>query len=580
MRAPIIRTASRLSVAIAIALALGGCAVQEIHDTSKELDKVDHQSQAALIQPQRGVQSSVEVVHGLWVSGKAMEREPDIDPALRCKFSYAPHDPATLDQFADRVQSQCGVGVRISSDAQQALAGLLDPRPSITGQVQPQAQTVSSFGTSSLGLPSGFTPPPLAGANNSFTGYNPLQPGGATRTTRISISVQNIELHNALDAALGQLSLSYKYDPERKLITVYYLDTKTFPINTLPGENTVNSDVQAGATVLQGVSGGNSGGGGGGQASTGMGGTGVTSASTTSKLSNNVLQDLQAVLASMCSHPNCAIVTPSTSAVTVTDTPEVVDKIGRYMRETNRTLYRQVTIHLQILLYTNTKTSDAGVDLTATFKSAAGKFGATLVSPYTAATGAGTLTTNVIAGNGQWSGSQAVIDALWETGRVATVYDNTFTVTNLQPVPIQVFQNDPFVQQNTSSQTANVGSQQTLTTATVSTGFFMNLMPNILMNGREVLMQFSQNISVLDAIKQFGTDANFTQGAKTEGSALTQRAHVASGQTIVMTGFQANGLTLNGSAGIMGGGAGTNNKRQTIIVLATPVVDASTPDQD
>lgn len=573
MRATILRTASRLSITAVLVMAVGGCAMQDVHDTGKALEKVDQESQAALSQPHPQPESSIEIVHGLWVSGKAVERAADLDPALSCKFSYAPHDPATLDQFANRVQSQCNVGVRITSDAQQALAGLLDPQGSTDRQT-----LGASAPASAGGFPPGYVPPLNGAANTAYTGYNPYQPSGATRTNRISISVQNTELHNALDAALGQLSLSWKYDPERRLITVYYLETKTFAIKTLPSENTISNDVEAGASVVQGVTGGSSGGGG-GQSSTGMGGTGSTTASTSTKLSNNVLQELQAALGSMCSHPNCAIVTPSTSSVTVTDTPDVVDKIGRFMRETNNTLFRQVTIHLQILLYTDTKSSDIGADLQAAFQDAAGKISATLAAPYTAATGASTLTTNILSGNGQWSGSQAIFDALRQRGRVSTAYDNTFTVTNLTPVPIQVFQNDPFVQQNTNTQTANVGAQQTMTTATVSTGFFMSVLPNILNNGRDVLLQFSQNISVLDTIKQFGTDPkNFTQGAKTEGSALTQRAHVKSGQTIVMTGFQANGLSLNSTVGVLGGGAGTNNKRQTIIVLATPVVDASEQD--
>lgn len=573
MRATILRNASRLSITAFLVMAVGGCAMQDVHDTGKALEKVDQESRAALSQPHPQPESSIEIIHGLWVSGKAVERAADLDPALRCKFSYAPHDPATLDQFANRVQSQCNVGVRITSDAQQALAGMLDPQGSTDRQTQGAAVPASAGG-----FPPGYVPPLNGTANTAYTGYNPYQPSGATRTNRISISVQDTELHNALDAALGQLSLSWKYDPERRLITVYYLETKTFAIKTLPSENKISNDVEAGASVVQGVTGGSSGAGG-GQSSTGMGGTGTTTASTSTKLSNNVLQELQAALGSMCSHPNCAIVTPSTSSVTVTDTPDVVDKIGRFMRETNNTLFRQVTIHLQILLYTDTKSSDIGADLQAAFQDAAGKISATLAAPYAAATGASTLTTNILSGNGQWSGSQAIFDALQQRGRVSTAYDNTFTVTNLTPVPIQVFQNDPFVQQNTNTQTANVGAQQTMTTATVSTGFFMSVLPNILNNGRDVLLQFSQNISVLDSIKQFGTDPkNFTQGAKTEGSALTQRAHVKSGQTIVMTGFQANGLSLNSTVGVLGGGAGTSNKRQTIIVLATPVVDASEQD--
>lgn len=561
-------TLLRSAIALAITASLAGCGnLTNIHRTNQSANQVDNESQKDIQAAQNVTQRShVEIVYDqVWVNPKATVRAAPEDPALDCPLTFAPKPTATLDQLADAITTTCGIGVRVTPDAQQALAGLLDPRPAQGGQ----NNVVSSVGTSTTGLPVGFTPPALSGANNSF-GTGSTNVYGATRTTKITETFDHAKLRNVLDGALGQLSLSYRYDRDRKLITVYYLQTKTFQIKTIPGENSIANDVEAGNSVQQGVSqGGTSGSGSGG----GSSGTTSTTTSTVSKVTSNVLTELQNALNNMCTRPNCAVVTPSTSSVTVTDTPDVVAKIGQYMEQQNAVLYAQLTLHLKVLLFTSTDGADAGLNIDAAFQAASKKFGAVLQTAYTPLTGASTLTTNILSGNKQWSGSQAIVSALQQMGKVTTVYDNTMTIANLHPTPINTYLNTPFISSNLTSQVANAGNLASSQTSTATTGFFLTIYPNILDDGREVLLKVSQSISVLDGIKNLGTATAPQQGAQTEGNTLDQLAHCKTGETIVMTGFQSTALTVNGQGGLAGGGFNTNNKRQTIVVIATPVVD-------
>lgn len=559
----------RSAFGLAIIATLAGCGnLTNIHRTNQSANEVDNESQKAIQAAQNVSQRShVEIVYDqVWVNPTATVRAAPEDPALDCPLTFAPKPSATLDQLADAITTTCGIGVRVTSDAQQALAGLLDQRP-MQGS---QNNVVSSVGTSTTGLPGGFTPPALSGANNSFGNGNP-NAYGATRTTKITETFDHAKLRNVLDGALGQLSLSYRYDRERKLITVYYFETKTFQIKTIPGENSIANDVEAGNSVQQGVSqGGTSGSSGSGGGSSG---TTSTTTSTVTKVTSNVLTELQSALNNMCSHPNCAVVTPSTSSVTVTDTPDVVAKIGEYMDQQNAVLYAQLTLHLKVLLFTSTDGADAGLNIDAAFQAASKKFGAVLQTAYTPLTGASTLTTNILSGNKQWSGSQAIVSALQQMGKVTTVYDNTMTIANLHPTPINTYLNTPFISSNLTSQVANAGNLSSSQTSTATTGFFLTIYPNILEDGREVLLKVSQSISVLDGIKTLASGSTPQQGAQTEGNTLDQLAHCKSGETIVMTGFQSTALTVNGQGGLAGGGFNTNNKRQTIVVIATPVVD-------
>lgn len=553
-----------MSAAATAGLTLLIAACGTITQTSKGLDAVDKQASELInvVQPQP--RSSVEVVRGqVWVNRTAAVREAPIDPDLNCRISWAT-TAATLDRLAQRINSVCGLGVRVTADAQQSLSGQLDQQRQATPSATPGpgAAVVNP-------LPDGFTPPPLAGANNSLAGGG-AGGYGATRTNRINITFDDGELHNLLDFALGQLSLSYSYDHDKKLITIFYLQTDTFTIKALPSDNTLSNSIEGGAQITQGTSGGS--GTGSGNGNSGIGGSGTTSSSTTTKITNNVLNDLQKAMDSMCSRPGCAVVSPSTSSVTVTDTPDVVRRIGRYIDRANETMFRQVALKIEILLYTNTTNTDIGASLDAAFTAATSKFGASIATGYTPTVSGGQLTANILEGGGQWSGSKAIFNALQERGKVSTVYKTTTTALNLQPIPIQVYKNNSFVQSQQTSQAANSGTLQTIQTATVTTGFFMSILPNILDDGREVLLQFSQNISLLDKINTYSAPGSFTQGPDTQGSASTQRVHVKTGQTIVMTGFQADGLALNSQAGIGGGGKNVNNKRQTIVMMVTPVV--------
>ncbi|WNL48556.1 PilN family type IVB pilus formation outer membrane protein (plasmid) [Dyella sp. BiH032] len=558
---------ARTVLASAIAFSLSACGLQELHDTHKGIQSVDNEATALLNQPKAAPRSSVEVVHGrFWVDPTAEVREAAIDPALRCKITFGTNEPATLDRLAQRITSVCGLGVRITSDAQAALNGTLDMMGNTNGgqQAAPNASL----------LPAGFTPPPLNGANNSYSGASQYG-GGGTRSNRISLQFDNGELHNLLDAALGQVSLSYRFDPSKQLITVYYYDTRTFPIKALPTINALTNNIEAGSQATMGNQGSTStggGGGGGGGGQNGAGGTGTTSTSTTVKISNDVMSDLDRTLNLMCSHPKCAIISPSTSSVTVVDTPDVLARVATHMGFANKTMSRQTAVDIRILLYTDTSGMDIGANLDAAFKSAANKFGAVLAGAYQPNQNSGLLTATIPSGAGQWANSQAIINALNEHGKVSTVYTAKLTGTNLQPIPVQVFKNTGYVQSTPTLTVTNASAVSGPQTASVGTGFFMTLLPNISDDGKSVLLSFSQNLSLLDQIKSYGQAGTqfFTQSADTEGSGINQQVNVQTGATVVMTGFQADGLSLNTQTGIASGGVNTSNKRQTIIVLATP----------
>lgn len=227
---------------------------------------------------------------------------------------------------------------------------------------------------------------------------------------------------------------------------------------------------------------------------------------------------------------------------------------------------------------TLTDKDDLGIDWNLVYKAVNGKWGLGWknVTQTDAAAVQGSV--SILDTSSQWAGSNLLVKALAQQGRVSTITSPSVTTLNLQPVPVQVARQTSYLASIQTTNTADVGSTTSLTPGTVTSGFNMNLLPYV-MPGKELLLRYSINLSALKQIRQVSSGDNTIEIPEVDNRIFSQMVKLRSGETLVLSGFEQsvdNGSKAGvGSASnwLMGGSLKRDNSKDVIVVLITPIVE-------
>lgn len=552
---------------------LAGCtSLSNIHKTTQGIHQQSDDAERLLrardeTQPAEQLPVVDVISNAVWVDTTPIQRSTVTPPALNCPIAYSPKRPVRLVQVVARITSECNIPVRITTDAMQLLSGELQQTRTAPGGPMPPAQTAMQ------------TVPPLSsmgGSPGAAGGYGTYGGGDSDQMRdHISVTYTGGPLRGLLDAVTAQLGLSWRYSTDDQAVTIYYLDTRTFTIAAIPTTTGIDTNVMSGMTSAAGTTGGS----GGGSSTGGISGSSQSQSSTTVKLQSDVLKDLQAGITSLLT-PQLGrmALSASTGTVTITDTPDAVARVGDYIKHQNTVLGRQVLLKVQVLSVSLTNADSLGLNWTALYQNLKNNYSIGLTSAFQQVAGSTQVAGSILQGNPKWSGSEAMIAALSQQGNVSTIYNTPITTLNLQPAPIQVAKSTGYLAKSELSQTAQVGSLQSLEGASVTYGFNLYVLPYILDDNKTVLLQFGMNLSDLDKLRTIGTSSSFIEQPDLSNSNFSQKVKLQTGQTLVMAGYQSNALK-NNKQGVgdpnnilFGGGAGTDNRRQLIVILVTPVI--------
>jgi type IVB pilus formation R64 PilN family outer membrane protein len=380
--------------------------------------------------------------------------------------------------------------------------------------------------------------------------------------------------------ATAQLGLSWKYTADDNTVSIYSLDTKTFSIFAFADETDMSSMVKSGTTSSSGTSG--SGGGGGGD-SGGVSGESGSSQSTAVTLKTSIIKDMENAIKAMLTSTGKMSMASSTGTVTVTDRPEVLSRIGRYLDAENKKLTQQILLNVKVFSVTLTDKDSAGIDWNLVYKAASATTGFKMSNGFTTGMDTSAVTGNVGVLDGAFAGSTAIIKALSQQGKVSVVTSPSVTTLNLQPVPVQVARQTGYVASISTTNTANIGSTSSITPGTVTTGFNMDLLPSVMPN-KELLLKYSINISSLIRIRSVsggGADdetASHIEVPELDNRIFSQKVRLKSGSTLILSGFDQTSESANKSGVgsswnmLMGGGASRETNRDVIVVMITPVI--------
>jgi type IVB pilus formation R64 PilN family outer membrane protein len=354
-----------------------------------------------------------------------------------------------------------------------------------------------------------------------------------------------------------------------------------FQITALPGDSKLDATVVSGSSNTGGIGGSGAGGGGGGGTGSGGNGSGGPSVSLDNTTNTNmnaqlsVYGGLQAAIKSMLSTAGSVVPSPATGSISVTDTPDVLDRVASFIDQQNRVLSRQILVNVTVLSVTMAAEDSYGINWNVVYETLGTKFN--IANTFAgAATGGTAFSAAVITPSSRASGTTAMITALSQQGKVRRKTSASVTTLNDQPVPVQVATQQSYLAQVATTNTVNVGSQTALTPGTFSTGFNLTLLPHILDDGT-VMLQFYTNISSLKSLDPVTSGNTTIQVPTIDSRNFLQRISIKSGQTLVISGYE--GIVDDGKQQgvgtphniLLGGGYDAQRAREIIVILLTPV---------
>ena len=352
-------------------------------------------------------------------------------------------------------------------------------------------------------------------------------------------------LSGLLNMLATKANVNWSFDAGR--IVFYKFKTRTFVLHTLATDSTFNLGVDSGA------------------------GSGSTArVQTQSNLKE--WAEIEAVLKGIVKAGEVSM-SPSTNSITITSTPKTLARVEAYIREQNRRFAKQVAVTVRVLQVSMSKGSDYGLDLTAAFRSNGANVNIASTTP---ATATGGISFSILKGD---TGADGAIRALSSQGKTSLVTSAVVTARNNRVVPINNIQIFKYVS-SISTLTENTNSTTEITPAEESVGFSMQLMPNILENGR-LLLLFNMSLKELVELQTYKSGNATIQLPRIEQRNFMQELVMESGQTAVLTGFEKIRNT-NSSTGLgpldftwIGGTSSTETTRDVLVVMLTPQIITS-----
>lgn len=428
----------------------------------------------------------------------------------------------------------------------------------------------------------------IADTLQRLTGYPVLLDVDNRDGIYVRLTQNSGTLTDLLNNLCAQTDTSWSFIQGKLIISD--LETQTFFIKALPGDVTVQNQVNSNSGINSQSGGTSSAGDGGGGSSTGQSQSSNdmnTVQNVQFNVNHSIWNNLSDTLKSMLSKKGTMNVSPSTSSITITDKPSNILKVSQYIKKQNDMLKQQVQVDVQVLTVETDssdnyminwnlilKGSDASFNMNGMAGGGSGSTSGTGLVPVFTPT-ATTQSFTVTANSGSLSGSQLMMNALSTRTKSSLVTSAAATTLNNQPVPIQIIEQQGYVSNVSTTQVAQAGTQQSITTGQLSYGFTLNVLPTIEANGL-VNLQLSLNLSSLKSLKNFAVTGAMVQLPDMIQRNAMQKVTMRSGDTYVTTGFDSDFNTItNAGVGspsfwLLGGGVAAQNVRQKVVILVTP----------
>jgi MSHA type pilus biogenesis protein MshL len=301
------------------------------------------------------------------------------------------------------------------------------------------------------------------------------------------VNLKQVTLEEMLDAMLNPIGLTSRREGGVIRVERPRVQTRVFTVNYIASQRSGNAGLSSTAGA-SGAGGSSAGGGAGGATGGGATGGGSSSGGSTSSVGStdtfDLWGELEGTLTTFLSENGRLVMSPTAGLVAVTDLPENVMQVARYLDLVQGSVQRQVMIEAQILEVTLDDTSRTGVDwsqipyqlslpgLGATTGSLGG--GAILTQAAGGAA-AGVLNLGLAAQNGL----RLLVSALESQGDVSILSSPKVSTLNNQKAIIKVATDDVFFTRTTQREPLTGVVTETVTPNTITEGLVLDVTPQI-----------------------------------------------------------------------------------------------------
>lgn len=524
----------------AAAVLLGGCAqtVQKEPTYTRAQDVLNAVSTAKLEQrdpPEKGYHSD-----GAWLGLRVVDQKRErslprefSDPVL---FRSVFADQATVD-ITTVIDRMSKIGIQVRLDADVTDAGTKAPTtPQATGATAAAAAPVGGSAQGSMAAQ--------------------LQAYKFSYTKAQSVS----DLLDLIAAKAGLV-----WDVRSKTVFFYRYETRTFQLAVVPGIQLV----KVGADSTQG----------GAQAGTSSGAGGSSTgrssgqAVQTGDATFDPLKQIVAVMESMKTTTGKVKANEATNTITVTDAPEVVERIAKYFAKENARLARQVMVSFKIYSIKESASNEYGLDWSALYSSLSGNKTVSLSNPSTAAAGSTRLSFGVLNDTRR---VELGLTALSQAGHAALVDEASDVVLNYRPKTLHSTASQAYISEVNVSQVVNAGTQTSVRQATLDVGFKVQVTPAIQDNDA-ILLKTAIDLSNLDNLEARTVGTTRVDLPSVSRNLSLGEIALRNGQSVMIVGLSRERVNDATSGALpktilAGGNTRAGGQKERLMMLITPVI--------
>jgi len=434
-------------------------------------------------------------------------------------------DPMSLAQIAQRLSEITGVPHMTALGP----AGMISAAPT-TGVVD----------SADLAVLTGIA----EAADRALSVSTPVATSEADRI-RIRPSLRG-PLSKVLDEISAAFSVEWTYRDDRIVFRDYV--TRQYQVSALPNRSTVNSSI----------------------------GAGTMQSSTT--LATDVWGEIEASLKGIVSNGSSISLGSGTGLVTVTAMLGDHDRVSSYFNDLNEAVSQQISFDVNVLTVSINDAEGYGVNLSSLLEGSNRSF--SVIGEESLPGQIGSVNIGVITGDLNLS---AVVQALSRQGRVSVDTRAGATTSNNRVVPIKVTDTLAYIKTQQVDTDSNGNQSRSIQTDEVETGFQLQIFPRIL-NNREVMVQYTVNLSELRGMQSFGTGVDTIQLPQISETSFEQQAVIQNGQTLILAGFERERTQVsrsgsgNANLPLFGGGRNATREKVATVLMITPrILDRRIP---
>jgi type IVB pilus formation R64 PilN family outer membrane protein len=468
----------------------------------------------------------------------------------------------SLSDLTDLISQEYDVNTTLTDDAVKYIIYMTDQLKEIgqTDDSEGVPQELTPFGDSTMisgtGVDGGTELVLMAEQAMPTMDFDETSISSAASFFKFQISHSG-SLTDLLDKVSSKAGLFWKWEDNQ--IKLFRTETKTLVLNDLPGAIKFTASTGSFAkTTADGES----------SSSSANSSHGIE---LTSSAKSN-WEAMEISITDMLTDLGGISYSEQTGTITVTDTPVVLDKVGKYVDEMNEIISQRILLKVDILDINFTDEDDVGLDITALF-SGSSKMGFDFASSFLAPGAA--IQMGLIEPDSSWTGSTAMINALKENYELSVVSSTMSYTTNGVPVPVQILEAETYIANISVEEDAEGNSSTTLTPAVLNKGINMSMLPKRMSNG-DILLHLSADLLSLNKMVEVTSGDTTLQLPNTEQKNFMQRVAITPGETIMLAGFERTyndsrvdsvfGESLWGLGGKKSGGI----KKTKTIILVTP----------